>query len=116
MATSVPSVPPPGQAKAVVTKAAEGQYRPGPYLLSEGWLSATAGKFMNWWQMGYSIQPYGPAGAMVEACVSAYSQTGCVRAGIGDRFRKTVARRSRRRICTGSCASPTTTSRSPICC
>ncbi|WP_024341343.1 hypothetical protein [Bradyrhizobium japonicum] len=75
MATSVPSVPPPGQAKAVVTKAAEGQYRPGPYLLSEGWLSATAGKFMNWWQMGYSIQPYGPAGAMVEACVSAYSQT-----------------------------------------
>ncbi|WP_057198500.1 MULTISPECIES: hypothetical protein [unclassified Bradyrhizobium] len=72
---SVPSVPPPGQAKAVVTKAAEGQYRPGPYLLSEGWLSATAGKFMNWWQMGYSIQPYGPAGAMVEACVSAYSQT-----------------------------------------
>lgn len=75
MATSVPSVPPPGQAKTVVTKAAEGQYRPGPYLLSEGWLSSTAGKFMNWWQMGYSIQPYGQAGAMVEACVSAYSQT-----------------------------------------
>lgn len=74
MATSVPSVPPPGQAKAVVTKAAEGQYRPGPYLIEGGWLSTTAGRFMNWWQMGYSLRPSG-GGAMVEACVSAYSQT-----------------------------------------
>jgi HK97 family phage portal protein len=57
------------------TKAAEGQYRPGPYLLSDGWLSATAGRFMNWWQMGYSLRPYGEACAMVEACVSAYAQT-----------------------------------------
>ena len=30
---------------------------------------------MNWWQMGYSLQPYGECSAMVEACVSAYSQT-----------------------------------------
>lgn len=56
-------------------KAAEGEYRPGPYLLSDGWLSATAGKFMNWWQMGYSLNPYGESSAMVEACVSAYAQT-----------------------------------------
>jgi len=56
-------------------KAAEGEYRPGPYLIEGGWLSATAGRFMNWWQMGYSPQPYGESGAMVEACVSAYAQT-----------------------------------------
>lgn len=56
-------------------KAAEGEYRPGPYLLQDGWLSAKAGKFMNWWQMGYSPQPYGEGSAMVEACISAYAQT-----------------------------------------
>ena len=75
MATSVPSCPPPGQAKAVVTKAAEGEYRPGPYVLSDGWLSATVGRAMNWWQMGHSLRPYSGGSAMVEACVSAYSQT-----------------------------------------
>lgn len=56
-------------------KAAEGEVRPGPYRLSDGWLSAKAGRFMNFWQMGYSVQPYGEAGAMVEACISAYAQT-----------------------------------------
>lgn len=56
-------------------KAAEGAYRPGPYFVDGGWLSAKAGQFMNWWQMGYSIQPYGEGSAMVEACISAYSQT-----------------------------------------
>lgn len=56
-------------------KATEGQYRPGPYLLNDGWLSATAGRYMNWWQMGYTPQPYGETSAMVEACVSAYAQT-----------------------------------------
>lgn len=56
-------------------KTAEGAYRPGPYLLDTGWLSAKAGRFMNWWQLGYSPQPYGESGAMVEACVSAYAQT-----------------------------------------
>ena len=30
---------------------------------------------MNWWQMGYSIEPSGAGSAMVEACVSAYAQT-----------------------------------------
>lgn len=64
--------------KALTPKAktvTEGQYQPGPYLLGDGWLSSAAGKFMNWWQMGYSLQPYGSSNAMVEACVSAYSQT-----------------------------------------
>lgn len=56
-------------------KASEGEYRPGPYQLSDGWLSSKAGRFWNFWQMGYSVQPYGEAGAMVEACISAYAQT-----------------------------------------
>lgn len=56
-------------------RAAEGGYRPGPYLLSEGWLSAKAGRFWNWWQMGYSPNPFGQSSAMVEACISAYAQT-----------------------------------------
>lgn len=55
-------------------KATEGATRPGPYLLSDGWLSATAGRFMNFWQLGYSLE-HGEASAMVEACVSAYAQT-----------------------------------------
>jgi HK97 family phage portal protein len=57
------------------SRAAEAQYRPGPYFLSDGWLSASAGKYWNWWQSGHSLQPYSQSGAMVEACVSAYSQT-----------------------------------------
>lgn len=57
------------------TRAKEGDYRPGPYLLDEGWLSAKAGRFMNFWQMGFNVQPYGQSSAMVEACVSAYAQT-----------------------------------------
>lgn len=56
-------------------KAAEGAYRPGPYLLNDGWLSATAGRLINFWQSGYSVNHYGECSAMVEACVSAYAQT-----------------------------------------
>lgn len=56
-------------------KTAEGAYRAGPYALSEGWLSSSAGRLLNWWQAGYSLNQYGESGAMVEACVSAYSQT-----------------------------------------
>jgi HK97 family phage portal protein len=67
-------------------KSTEGLYRPGPYLLSDGWLSATAGRTLNWWQSGYSPQPYGESSAMVEACVSAYSQT--VAMCPGDHWRK----------------------------
>jgi HK97 family phage portal protein len=49
---------------------------PGPYFLpySGGWLSSEAGQYMNWWQMGYDVTG-SPVTAMVEACVSAYSQT-----------------------------------------
>jgi HK97 family phage portal protein len=61
----------PGFAK----KAVEGEYRPGPYQIDNGWLSAKAGKFWNFWQMGYNVQPYGESSAMVEACISAYAQT-----------------------------------------
>lgn len=57
------------------TRAKEGEFRPGPYAMSNGWLSATAGRFLNWWQMGYSLNPYGQSSAMVEACISAYAQT-----------------------------------------
>jgi HK97 family phage portal protein len=67
-------------------KSTEGLFRPGPYLLSDGWLSATAGRTLNWWQSGYSPQPYGESSAMVEACVSAYSQT--VAMCPGDHWRK----------------------------
>lgn len=67
-------------------KATEGAYRPGPYALSDGWLSATAGRLINWWQAGYSLTPYGESSAMVEACVSAYSQT--IAMCPGDHWRK----------------------------
>jgi HK97 family phage portal protein len=68
-------------------KSVEGQVRPGPYLLDGGWLSSAAGKYMNWWQMGHSLSPFGESGAMVEACVSAYSQT--VAMCPGDHWRAT---------------------------
>jgi HK97 family phage portal protein len=62
---------------AVVGKADEGQYRPGPYHLpiSGGWLSPEAGSFWNWWQLGYNVGPGPSHMAMVEACISAYAQT-----------------------------------------
>lgn len=67
-------------------RAAEGEVRPGPYLIEGGWLSAKAGQYRNWWQMGYSAQQYGEGSAMVEACVSAYAQT--VAMCPGDHWRK----------------------------
>lgn len=72
--------------RSLTTRSTEGAVRPGPYLLSDGWLSASAGRFMNWWQLGYSPQPYGETSAMVEACVSAYAQT--VAMCPGDHWRK----------------------------
>jgi HK97 family phage portal protein len=71
----------------VKPKAAEGEYRPGPYLIEGGWLSATAGKAWNWWQLGYSLQSGCGASAIVEACVGAYSQT--VAMCPGDHWRST---------------------------
>lgn len=57
-------------------KAAEGEYRPGPYHLpiSGGTLSAEAGGNLNFWQMGYDLHRSGGS-AIVQACVSAYAQT-----------------------------------------
>jgi HK97 family phage portal protein len=55
----------------------EGDVRAGPWHLpiTGGWLPADVGSSLNWWQNGYD-PVYGPgASAMVEACVSAYSQT-----------------------------------------
>lgn len=53
----------------------EGDYRPGPFYLpiTGGWLPA--GVADNWWQQGYTPTSLGTQSAMVEACVSAYSQT-----------------------------------------
>lgn len=68
-------------------RATEGSYRPGPYLLNDGWLSATAGRSWNFWQMGNSPQPYGECSAMVEACVSAYAQTAAMCATEGNHWR-----------------------------
>jgi HK97 family phage portal protein len=73
---------------ALVTKAVEGEYRPGPYWLpvTGGWLSADVGQFTNWWQMGYDPQGTNNS-ALVEACVAAYSQT--VAMCPGDHWRAT---------------------------
>ena len=54
-------------------RAAEGQWRPGPYMLRDGWLPA--GSPWNYWQCGQDVRPYGGQSAMLEACISAYSQT-----------------------------------------
>lgn len=57
-------------------KSVEGAYRDGPYWLpyTGGTLSAEAGQYLNWWQMGYDVGGSG-TNAMLEACVSRYSQT-----------------------------------------
>ena len=55
----------------------EGLWRPGPYLLpvTGGWLPASVGQQWNWWQDGFTPISGLTRSAMVEACVSAYSQT-----------------------------------------
>ena len=62
---------------SLVGKASEGQYRPGPWHLpvTGGWLPNDWGQYANWWQMGYNPVGFGAQSAIVEACVSAYSQT-----------------------------------------
>lgn len=82
-------------------KTLEGAYRPGPYLLTDGWLSATAGRAWNWWQLGYTPQPYGECSSMVEACISAYAQT--VAMCPGDQWRK-LADGGRERVSTSALA------------
>jgi HK97 family phage portal protein len=68
-----------------IKKAAEGAWRPGPYSLSDGgWLPA--GTAINFWQKGENVRYGNWRSAMVEACVSAYSQT--VAMCPGDHWRK----------------------------
>jgi HK97 family phage portal protein len=59
---------------SAVKAAAEGQWHPPPYQVADGWLPTAAGTLWNFWQCGYDVQPYGSS-AIVEACISAYSQT-----------------------------------------
>ncbi len=60
-----------------LARAAEGEYRPGPYYLpvTGGWLSNDVGQYWNWWQMGYDVAGGSGRSAIVEACISAYAQT-----------------------------------------
>jgi len=62
---------------SVVGKATEGSYRPGPYYLpiTHGWLPDGWGENYNWWQQGYTPWLAGGHLAIIEACLSAYSQT-----------------------------------------
>src|SRR5215471_13039418 len=55
----------------------EGDVHPGPWYLpiTGGWLPSEVGQFWNWWQMGGNPLPWPGRSAMVEACISAYSQT-----------------------------------------
>lgn len=78
----------------------EGQYRPGPYHLpySGGWLSAEAGQNWNWWQLGHDVEG-GGSSAIIEACVSAYSQTVAMCAG--DHWR-TLENGGRERVTTSA--------------
>jgi phage portal protein BeeE len=59
-----------------ILRAVEGSPRPGPWRLpvSGGWLRADEGQYYNFWQMGYSPVS-GERLAIIEACISAYSQT-----------------------------------------
>jgi len=45
--------------------ATEGAYRPGPYLLDDGWLSAKAGRLLNFWQAGYTPDTTGGSSAII---------------------------------------------------
>jgi HK97 family phage portal protein len=67
------------RARAIATRqnpAGEGNIHGAPYLLpiTGGWLGQE-GDFANWWQLGYNPRGTGEQSAIVEACVSAYSQT-----------------------------------------
>jgi HK97 family phage portal protein len=65
-----------GRSVVPITKATEGEYRPGPWYLpvTGGWLSHEVGSNLNWWQLGEDVQGTGRS-AMIEACIGAYSQT-----------------------------------------
>lgn len=57
---------------AITGKAAEGEYRPGPYVTGSGWIPD--GAPINFWQLGMGDGSTAKS-AIVQACVSAYAQT-----------------------------------------
>lgn len=61
--------------RSFFVRAPEGEPRPGPWPLpiSGGWLGAYEGQFINHWQMGFSPESASRS-AIVQACISAYSQ------------------------------------------
>ena len=69
------------KANGILSGGQEGQPRPGPYYLpvTGAWLSAELGQYSNYWQLGWTPGIDGGTtptrSSMVEACVSAYSQT-----------------------------------------
>lgn len=67
------------------TAKGEGEYRPGPYLVDEGWIPARSP--WNFWQIGTNPRAMSGSSAIVEACVSAYSQTSAMCPG--DHWRRT---------------------------
>jgi HK97 family phage portal protein len=54
-----------------INPAGEGNYHPGPYTVSGGWLPSSWGQFLNFWQMDLDPLPV-PGCSTVEACVWAY--------------------------------------------
>jgi HK97 family phage portal protein len=85
-----------------VTKS-EGEYRPGPWQLpvTGGFLPDYVGSNMNWWQLGYNPSYPAECSAIVEACVSAYSQT--IAMCPGDQWR--LNKKGGRERVTGTAAS-----------
>src|SRR3954451_10558881 len=58
-----------------VLRTIEGGFRPGPYYLPVSGGGLPDGAPVNFWQCGENVLPMSTRSAMVEACVSAYSQT-----------------------------------------
>src|SRR5229473_7660843 len=81
----------------------EGQPTPGPWYLpiAGGWLPTEIGANWNWWQNGFSVTGLQPS-AVVEACVSAYSQT--VAMCPGDHWKLNDNTMGRKRVTTSALA------------
>src|SRR5215469_1727825 len=65
-----------GRVLRPLLKAVEGEPRSGPFALpiTGGWLSADAGQYQNWWQLGLS--PTGAErSAVVQRCIAIYAET-----------------------------------------
>lgn len=86
--------------RSIVTKA-EGDITPGPWFLpiSGGWLPAQVGDTWNWWQRGFNLETMSPS-SIVEACISAYSQT--VAMCPGDHWKLNTETNGRSRVTTSA--------------